>query len=123
MLREYEFTLISSAQLSDSDVEAHLKKYEEIMTNDGGEVIKKDVWGTRKLSYPINKHFRGHYTVYDLSGSPANMAEAERLMKIDDNVLRYLSIKLGDDVNVDKRKEEIEAARVAAEKKSSEKSE
>lgn len=114
MLREYEFTLIANAQLNDEDSTKLLEKYESIMLADGGQIIKKDRWGTKKLAFPINKHFRGHYVHYDFTAMPKNLAEAERLMRIDEDVLRYLSIRIGEDVDVDERKAEIAKAEAAA---------
>ena len=115
--REYEFTLITNGHLTESDTASVLEKYEKLLTADGGEIIKKDVWGSRKLAYPVKKHYRGHYTCYDLSALPSSIAEAERLMKIDDNVLRYLNLKLDDRVDVDSRKAEIAKAEVRKDKK------
>ena len=107
MLREYEFTFIANSQLSDEDTKKLLEKYETILATDGGQVIKKDDWGTKKLAFPIKKHFRGRYVHYDLTCMPEHLAEAERLMRIDDNVLRYLSVRIGENVDVDVRKAEI----------------
>ena len=117
MFREYEFTLITNGQLTDADTSSVLEKYEGLLTAEGGQILKKDVWGSKKLAYPIKKQYRGHYVCYDLVALPASIAEAERLMKIDDNVLRYLNVKLADEVNVDERKAELAKAEVAKEQK------
>ena len=115
MVREYEFTIITNGHLTEADTKTVLEKYENILTAEGGQIIKKDVWGSRKLSFPIKKQYRGHYVCYDLAAVPVSIAEAERLMKIDDNVLRYLNVKLGDMVDVDARKAELAKAEVKAE--------
>ena len=107
MLREYEFTFITNSQLSDEDTKKLLEKYETILAADGGQVIKKDDWGTKKLAFPIKKHFRGRYVHYDLTCKPKHLAEAERLMRIDDNVLRYLSVRSAENVDGDVRKAQI----------------
>ena len=117
LFREYEFTLITNGQMTEADTNTVLEKYENLLTAEGGEILKKDVWGSRKLAYPIKKQYRGHYVCYDLVAAPASIAEAERLMKIDDNVLRYLNVKLADEVNVDERKAELAKAEVAKEQK------
>ena len=95
-LREYEFTLIASAQLSDSHLERVLKKYEDIWCSGEGWVVKKDVWGTLKMAYPIKKQFRGYYVCYNLATTPQCMADAEKKLRIDGDILRYLNIKLSD---------------------------
>jgi small subunit ribosomal protein S6 len=81
------------------------------MTRDGGEILKRDDWGSKKLAYPIKKQFRGYYVNYDFVGSPASVAEMERLMRIDDNVLRYLVVRVDEskdgNVDVEARKAEL----------------
>ena len=94
MLREYDFTIITKGDLPEAEAFKVLEGYEALMTKDGGQILKKDVWGNKKLVYPINKSFRGNYVNYDFVGTPANLAEMERLMRIDDNVLRHLVVKL-----------------------------
>ncbi|MCB9228774.1 MAG: 30S ribosomal protein S6 [Deltaproteobacteria bacterium] len=114
MLREYEVTLITNAQLSEDDSKNLYNKYESILCAEGGQVIRKNEWGVRKLAFPMKQHFRGQYTHYDLTAKPEQLAEAERLMRIDDNILRYLSIRIGEDVDVEQRKTELAKAEAEA---------
>ena len=114
MLREYELTVIANTQLSEENSAKLFKKYENIFLADGGEVVVRNDWGKRKMAYPINKHFRGHYVFYDFTGKPENIAEAERLMRIDENVLRYMVIRLGENIDVDQRKADIAKAEAIA---------
>ncbi len=107
MVREYEFTVIANAQLPDSDVGTLIEKYESIMLSNGGEILRKNVWGSKKLAFPIKSQFRGFYVSYDLVAEPDQMKEAERLMRIDDNILRYLSVLLDKEVDIAARKEEL----------------
>ncbi|SME89764.1 30S ribosomal protein S6 [Pseudobacteriovorax antillogorgiicola] len=107
MLREYEFTFVTKADLPDADKTKVLSGYEEILARNGGEILKKSDWGTKKLAYPIKKNFRGHYAFYDLTASPDSIAECERLLRIDENVLRYLVVKIDEDVNVEERRAEL----------------
>lgn len=107
MLREYEITVISNSQLPEEETKKLHKKYEGILLQDGGEVIKKSHWGSKKLAYPIKKQFRGNFVHYDLTTTPAHLAEAERLMRIDENVLRYMSIKIGENVDPAERKAQL----------------
>ena len=97
MLREYDFTIITKGELADGDAAKVNEGYEALMTKDGGEILRKEPWGVKKLAYPIKKSFRGHYTNYDFVGAPPNLAEMERLMRIDDNVLRYLLVRVDDE--------------------------
>jgi small subunit ribosomal protein S6 len=107
LLREYELTVITRADLQEADTAKLLGVYEELMTKDGGEILKKDSWGVKKLTYPIKKQFRGVYTNYDFVGDPAHLAEAERKMRIDESVLRYMSVHLDDEVDVAQRKADL----------------
>lgn len=125
MLREYDFTIITRGELAEADHATLIEGYEKLMTKDGGEILKKDSWGNKKLAYPIKKCFRGHYINYDYVGDPVNLAEMERLMRIDDNVLRYMAVRVDVDnttgtIDVDKRRVEIAKAD-AAEKEAAEK--
>lgn len=115
-LREYELTVITSTQISDEENRKLHEKYESIFLADGGEIIKKNAWGARKLCFPIARQFRGHYMHYDFTAQHDHLKEAQRLMKIDDNVLRFLIVKIGENVDVDQRKAEIakEEARLRA---------
>lgn len=89
-----------------------MAKFESLMTADGGEILKKDALGSRRLAYPINKHFRGVYTNYDFIGLPAHLTEMERLMRIDESVLRYMSVKLGPVEDIELRKAELNKPKV-----------
>lgn len=108
MLREYEFTVITRNDLSDQDRQKALDKYEELFQKDGGEFIVKEDWGSKKLAFPMKKQFRGHYTHYDMTANPENLKEVERLIRIDENILRYLLIKTNDKVDVAARRDELE---------------
>jgi small subunit ribosomal protein S6 len=109
MLREYEFTLITRGDLSEADQQKVVGDYEKLMTGEAGEILKKDEWGVKKLAYPIKKTYRGHYVTYNYVGEPSNLSEMERLMRIDENVLRYLAVNVSGDrkVNVEERRAEL----------------
>jgi len=106
-MREYEFTYISRADLPEADRAGHFKKYEDLLLAGGGEILKKDEWGVKRLSYPIRKHFRGYYMLYDYVGTPESLGEVERLMKIDENILRFMAVRLGESIDIEARKAEI----------------
>lgn len=107
MLREYEFTVVAKADLPEGERAKVFENYENIMKRGGGQLLRRDDWGVKKLSYPIKKNFRGHYVFYDIASTPADIAECERLMRIDDNMLRYMVIKTHDEVDVETRKAEL----------------
>ena len=104
---EYEFTYITKADIPEADKAKVITKYENVFLNAGGQVLKKDDWGVKRLAFPIKRQYRGHYWHYDFVTQPENITEAERLMRIDENVLRYMSIKVGAEVDIEKRKQEL----------------
>lgn len=114
MLREYEFTLVAKADLPEQDRAKVIEGYEEILKREGGQILRKDDWGVKKLAYPMKKQFRGQYVFYNFASTPANVAEAERLIRIDDNVLRHMVVKIADDVEVEKRRDELAKAALLA---------
>lgn len=111
MLREYDFTIITRGDLPEGENAKVLANYERLMVDGGGEILKRDEWGIKRLSYPIKKAFRGHYVNYDFVGTPESMAEMERLMRIDDNVLRHLTVRVDEEAqgitDIEARKAEI----------------
>jgi small subunit ribosomal protein S6 len=114
VLREYELTIIARADLPESENAKLLSKYEKLMTADGGEILQKNSWGVKKLAFPMKKAFRGSYVNYDFVGTPSNLSEMERLMRIDEDVLRYMSVYIGQNVNVATRKEQLAKIAMAA---------
>jgi small subunit ribosomal protein S6 len=119
-MREYEAMIIAKAELHESELSKMVEKWESIISAEGGQVIKKDAWGVRRLAYPIQKQTRGNYMVYDIATQSKNMLELERVLKLDENVIRSMIVKLADNVNVDERRLELqkqaeEAAQRAAE--------
>ena len=112
MLREYELTIVANAHIGDEDSNRLFEKYEGIFLGKTGEIIRKDEWGVKRLAYPINKQFRARYVHYDMATRPQDLAEAERLMRLDDNVLRFMAVRLADEVDVQARKIEIAKAEV-----------
>jgi small subunit ribosomal protein S6 len=118
-MREYEIMIIAKPDLPPADITKMISKWEGIIATEGGQIIKKDDWGVRKLAYPIGKHGKGHYFVYDVAATPSPVKELDRILKLDENVLRPLIIKLGDKVDIEKRRVELEKqaeerARIAA---------
>jgi small subunit ribosomal protein S6 len=107
-MREYEAMIVAKADLNEAELSKMVTKWESIIALDGGEVVKKDSWGVRRLAYPINKQVRGNYMVYDIATKSENMLELERILKLDQNVIRSMIVKLADNVNVAERRLELQ---------------
>ncbi len=90
----YETTFITRVELSEELLEQIKNKIVDTVKNFGGEVIWTEDWGKRRLAYPIQREKRGRYTYAVYSGKPGVVFEIERFLKIQESVLRYLTINL-----------------------------
>lgn len=88
-MRKYEVMYIIRTDIEQEAVQAAVEKFQGIISN-GGEITKHDVLGKRRLAYEINKFRDGHYVLVNFTAEPAVVAELERVMKISDEVIRYL---------------------------------
>lgn len=91
-MRLYEVVYIMDPALDESAVTTKLEKFHELVTSSGGEVSAVDHWGSRQLAYPIDKQSSGYYVVAQFTAAPDALPEFERLLKLDDEVMRYLLV-------------------------------
>ncbi len=91
-MRLYEVIYILDPALEESAITAKLDQLHQLATSKGGEVSAIDHWGTRQLAYPINKLSRGYYVVAHLTAVPEALPEYERMLKLDDDIVRYLLV-------------------------------
>lgn len=91
-MRLYEVVYILDPALDESAVTTKLEKFHELATVDGGEVSTIDHWGGRQLAYPIQKQNTGYYVVAQFTAAAGALPEFERLLKLDEEVLRYLLV-------------------------------
>ena len=103
-MKRYETLFIVQSELSSEEITAIIDRYSKIITDMKGTVLKVERWGKRKLAYLIRKQARGFYILIDFAGSREIVAEVERILKFDDKVLKYMSVKLADGITA----EEIE---------------
>jgi small subunit ribosomal protein S6 len=108
-LRRYEILLIAHADLSDDDLNELIERYNNIITNSKGTIIKIDKWGTRKLAYEIKKQTKGTYILTDFVGKSDIVPELERNFKIDDKILKYLTVLKDDEVDLQELEKEKQA--------------
>ncbi len=90
----YENILILNASLSDEEIESAMTKIKEFITGQGGEIVKINVWGKRKLAYEINKHKKGLYVLLIYKMPPAIIKKLEEFYRLFDAVIKYSIIKL-----------------------------
>ncbi len=113
-MRKYETFFIVDPDLSDETNSAVDTKVQSIVTSNGGEVLAYSPWGKRKLAYPIRKRSRGLYVLMEYSGGPDMVAELERNMRIDERVLKFITVKLEDRFDPEKERERRAAAAAAS---------
>lgn len=92
--RTYESVIIINAALEDDQVEATISRMQETITTHGGELIEVDKWGRKRLAYPIKKAKSGYYVVFRFSATTDLVATLERNYRLDENIIRYLTIQL-----------------------------
>jgi len=92
--RTYESVVIINAALEDEQVEATISRMQETITTHGGELIELDKWGRKRLAYPIKKAKSGYYVVIRFSATTDLVSTLERNYRLDENVIRYLTIQL-----------------------------
>jgi len=90
----YENIIIMNAAISDEEAEAAVTKIKDLVTGQGGEVLKVDVWGRRKLAYDINKQKKGLYVLLIYKTPAATVKKLEDFYKVFDVVLKYMVVKL-----------------------------
>ena len=91
-MRLYEVVYILDPALEEDAVAAKLEKFHELAISNGGEIAAVDHWGARQLAYPINGEGTGYYVVAQFTAAPDALPEFERLLKLDDEVMRYLLV-------------------------------
>jgi small subunit ribosomal protein S6 len=91
-MRLYEVVYILDPALEEGAVTAKLEKFHALATSSGGEVSAVDHWGIRQLAYPIKRHKSGYYVVAQFTAAPDALPEFERLLKLDEEVMRYLLV-------------------------------
>ena len=87
-MRQYEIMIILDPSQDERTVAPSLAKFLEGVRNENGKVEKVDIWGKRRLAYPINKKDEGIYAVIDLTCESATVQELDRLLNLSDDVLR-----------------------------------
>lgn len=113
-MRRYETIFIVRPNVSEDEIEALINKTSSIIEDDGGTIVRVDKWGLKKLAYLIKKESQGYYVYVDYAGIPASVSEIERIFRIDDKVLKYLTVKLADFCDPEAVKEELAKAESAA---------
>jgi small subunit ribosomal protein S6 len=93
-MRRYETIVILRPSLGEADNQAVIDRAISTIEDFDGSVIKTDKWGLKKLAYLIKKENQGYYVYIQYAGLPAGVDEMERVFRIDDKVMKYMTVKL-----------------------------
>lgn len=95
--RTYEVMYIGTPETADEDITKLNETIQQLVEKEGGSVIKTEAMGKRKLAYPIKKKTEGHYTLFEIEGSGQEIAELERRFRVNDTVMRYITVRVDED--------------------------
>jgi len=104
ILNEYETTYVARPDLTDDQMNKITEKIEGVVKGAGGTVLVTEDWGKRKLAYLINRCQKGHYIYLNYCGPSPIINEVERNLRLEDNLLRFLTVKIEDDVEPETRR-------------------
>src|SRR5919201_3791304 len=105
-LREYETIFLVRPDLAEDLVDKIVERIRGIVHRDGGKVIKVENWGKKKTAYEVKKNLRAIYLRFLYLGGTKQVAEFERNLRMTDDVLKYQSVKVADDVDANTRQVE-----------------
>ncbi|NPA81563.1 MAG: 30S ribosomal protein S6 [Epsilonproteobacteria bacterium] len=92
-MRHYELLIVLRPTLTEEEVKAKVDFVKEVIEKNGGEIASLQDFGMRKLAYEIDKHQRGHYFVFYYKAPPSAIAEIERIVRITEEIIRFLTVK------------------------------
>ena len=116
-MRRYETIAILDPDLPEEGRAPVFDRLTQLIPAQNGFLVKLDEWGSRRLAYDIKKKTRGYYLCIDLCGDGAVVNEMERFFRIDDRVLKYMTVVLDKDVDLEAIKAEIAEAEAEAKAK------
>lgn len=96
----YESAILINAALDDQQIEAILTKVKDFITSNGGNIREIENWGRKRLAYPVEKSKIGYYAIYRFDGPSDIVAKLERTYSLDEQILRYVTLKLNSDALV-----------------------
>ena len=90
----YETVFIARQDISSAQAETLAETYTQMIVDNGGSVVKTEHWGLKTLAFRMNKNRKGHYVLFNIDAPSAAVLEMERNMRINEDVLRYMSIRV-----------------------------
>ena len=109
-MRRYETIFIANPDLQEDARKNLFDKFKNLLTQEKGILVDFDDWGNRKLAYEIKKKSRGHYVCMTYGGDGALVTELERNFRLDDNIMKFMTVLLEKDIDRSALEQEIAAA-------------
>ena len=95
--RTYEMMYIADPETADETIGKLNEAVEKLVQTEGGSVVRTDDIGRKRLAYPINKKKEGYYVLFEIEGSGQEIAELERRMRVNEMILRYMTVRVDED--------------------------
>lgn len=108
-MANYESVLIARQDLGASQINTLVSDLSEVIKKEGGEVVKVDNWGLKNLAYRIKKSRKGYYVLLNIVAPAKAVAEYERLIRLNEDIIRYMTVKV-EDFNNEAAEEEAAVA-------------
>lgn len=93
-MNQYETVFIATPVLSEPQVKEAVKKFRDIIADNGGELIHEEDWGMKKMAYPIQKKTTGFYHLFEFRSAPAFIDKLETEFRRDEKIIRFMTVKL-----------------------------
>ncbi|SEP50096.1 SSU ribosomal protein S6P [Methylobacterium sp. ap11] len=90
----YEHVFLARQDVTSQQVETMIETYKSVIEQNGGKVEKTEMWGVKSLAYRIRKNRKAHFTLLNIDAPPAALAEMERQMRISEDVLRFMTVRV-----------------------------
>ena len=117
-LRHYETFYLLHPDLNDEEREEMSEKFQKIITDDNGRIVKVDPWPLRKLAYKVQKQVQGYYIVLEYAAPGSTILELTRKMRLDERLLKFVTVKKSDTFDpaiLERADKEAAEAKAAAE--------
>lgn len=106
-LKKYETIYVSRADITEDKQKQLFNRLESIVSEHGGRMLRVDDWGVRKTAYPIQKHSKAHYMQLTYAGAPGVVAQVERILRMLDEIMKFFSLKVADEVSGEEMEQEL----------------
>ena len=99
-MNHYETIYIADTTLDDDSLKEAIDKFSDLIKKLKGSIVKVNEWGKRKLAYAVKRFDKGYYVVLDFCALPKMVTELERNLKLDDRILKYITVKIDENVDL-----------------------